>query len=273
MDATDISSYMKFIQYEGERQPTWEVLHELHVKHTRAIPFENLSPFTGMAVSLDIDALMDKFIKQRRGGYCYEHNLLFQHVLRNIGFSVKGLAARVRLNVPADVATPRSHMLLLVEVEGKACIADTGFGGLTLTAPIQLATDIVQDTPHGPYRLRRRGDAFCLQTSINNAWQDLYIFELMPHYRQDYVVFNWYTSTHPSSHFVTGLVAARPVTTGRHALRGRQYSFHHLDGATERKRLDSVAEIKQVLENEFHIATSGVPGLDARLSTMLAAPD
>src|SRR5690606_25119751 len=144
---TDIAAYMELIQYKGPRQPTLEVLHALHVRHTRSIPFEGLSPLTGMAVELDIDSLMAKFTKQRRGGYCYEHNSLFQYVLRDIGFAVEGLAARIRMNVPDDVMTPRSHMLLLVEVEGETFIADTGFGRLTLTAPIRLIPDIVQDTP------------------------------------------------------------------------------------------------------------------------------
>jgi N-hydroxyarylamine O-acetyltransferase len=266
----DIAFYLDLIQYDGQRQPTLAVLHDLHVKHTRSIPFENLSPFTGMAVDLGIDALMNKFTKQKRGGYCYEQNSLFQYVLQEIGFTVQGLAARVRLNAPDDVLTPRSHMLLLVEAEGETFIADTGFGGLTLTAPIRFASDVMQDTPHGPYRLLRIGDDFCLQTKAKQAWQDLYIFDLVKHYPPDYEVFNWYTSTHPTSHFVNNLVAARPAKTGRHALLNRQYSFYHLDGRAEKKLLSSVAEIKDVLENEFRIRTSEVPELDARLSAMLA---
>lgn len=269
-NAANISSYMELIQYDGPRQPTWEVLHELHVKHTRSIPFESLSPFTGMAVNLDICSLVDKFTKQGRGGYCYEHNSLFQYVLQYIGFTVQGLAARVRLNVPENVITPRSHMLLLVKAEGEKFIADTGFGGLTLTAPIRFVTDIVQETPHGPYRLLHKGEEFCLQTKAKNDWQDLYIFDLTPQYPQDYEVFNWYTSTHPTSIFVNELIAARPVPSGRHALLNRQYSFYHLDGRTEKRLLNSVSEIKELLKNEFRITTSQIPGLDARLSTMLS---
>ncbi len=262
----DISSYLDFIQYEGQRQPTWETLHALHVRHTRSIPFESLSPFTGMEVSLGIDSLMDKFIKQGRGGYCYEHNSLFQYILQNMGFTVQGLAARVRLNVPDNVVTPRSHMLLLIEVEGEKFIADTGFGGLTLTAPIRLVADIVQDTPHGPYRLLRKGAEFCLQTRAKDEWRDLYIFDLVPQYPQDYEVFNWYTSSHPTSLFVNELIAARPVETGRHALLNGQYSFYYLDGGVEKRLLNSIDEIKEVLENEFRIATSTIPGLDSRLA-------
>ncbi|AEC21849.1 arylamine N-acetyltransferase [Pusillimonas sp. T7-7] len=268
---TDIASYLELIQYQGPRQATQDVLRTLHIRHTQTISFESLSPFTGMTVDLDIDALMNKFTKQRRGGYCYEHNTLFQYVLRNMGFTVQGLAARVRMNVPDNVVTPRTHMLLLVEVGGEKFIADTGFGRLTLTAPIRLVPDTVQDTPHGPYRLQSKDDAFCLQTKGKAEWQDLYDFNLMPHYREDYEVCNWYTSTHPSSSFVNELIAARPDQMGRHVLHNRQYSFYHLDGRVERKQLDSLSQIKSVLENEFRIATSEIPRLDVRLSEILAA--
>jgi len=268
---TDIDSYLEHIQYKGPHQPTQDVLHALHVRHTRSIPFECLSPFTGSAVDLDIDALITKFTRQKRGGYCYEHNALFQYVLRDIGFAVEGLAARVRMNVPNDVITPRTHMLLLVDVQGEPFIADTGFGRLTLTAPIRLVPDLVQDTPHGPYRLQSRDDAFCLQTKAKSQWQDMYEFYLMPHYREDYEVCNWYTSTHPSSSFVNELIAARPDQAGRHVLHNKQYSFYHLDGRVERRQLGSIDEIKEVLETKFLISTSGIARLDARLSAMLLA--
>src|SRR3546814_14058297 len=86
-------------------------------------------------------------------------------------------------------------MLLLVEAQGESFIADTGFGRLTLTAPIRLVPDIVQDTPHGPYRLIREGDGICLQTKSKADWQDLYIFHLTPYHSPDYQVCKRYTST------------------------------------------------------------------------------
>ncbi len=266
----ELSSYFEHIQYEGPYRPAWEVLRDLHIKHTCAIPFENLSSFTGMPVVLDVDSIMQKFIGQRRGGYCYEHNLLFQRVLQELGFTVRGLAARVSLNQAVDAITHRSHMLLLVEAEGTAFIADTGFGGLTLTAPIRFVTDIVQDTPHGPYRLLRKGEAYYgLQARTNNEWRDLYSFDLSQQYQQDFEVFNWYVSTHPTSFFVSDLVAARPAPDGRHILHNSKYSFYGLDGRSENRELDSVDDIKQMLECKFHISTSDIPRRDASLGSIL----
>jgi N-hydroxyarylamine O-acetyltransferase len=74
-------------------------------------------------------------------------------------------------------------------------------------------------------------------------------------------------STHPRSHFVTGLIAARSAPDRRLALRGRDFAAHHRGGETERRTLGSAAEIRGVLENEFLIRLPDHPGLDARLNS------
>jgi N-hydroxyarylamine O-acetyltransferase len=56
---------------------------------------------------------------------------------------------------------PRTHRLLLVELNGERWIADVGFGGQTLTAPIRLLANEEQETPHGLYRLLSEGTTGC----------------------------------------------------------------------------------------------------------------
>ena len=264
-----IAAYLDQIQYDGVLTTTFDTLYQLHLRHTQSIPFENLSSYTGAQVRLDIPALLEKFTIAKRGGYCYEQNTVFQYVLEQIGFKTTGLAARVRLNVADDVITPRSHMLLLVEADGEQWIADTGFGGMTLTVPIRFAVDEIQNTPHGQYRLTRDRELYRLETRIKNEWTVLYVFDLTAHYAADYEVCNWYVSTHPGSHFVTSLVAARPEQAGRHVLHGTQYSFYPLGGEAEKKQLGSVSEIKGLLEDVFRIRTAEVVGLDARLGKLI----
>ncbi len=74
-------------------------------------------------------------------GYCFEQNGLLERALREIGFNVRSLLGRVVLANPPQMP-PRTHRLLLVEVAGERWIADVGFGGQTLTAPIKLLADI-----------------------------------------------------------------------------------------------------------------------------------
>src|SRR5688572_18194182 len=108
----DLQAYFTRIGYQGAATATLETLRALHRLHPQEIPFENLNPLLRRPVQLDLPSLQTKLLAQRRGGYCYEHNLLFKHVLEQLGFRVTGLAARVLWNVSENSVRPRAHMLL-----------------------------------------------------------------------------------------------------------------------------------------------------------------
>ena len=162
----DIDAYLDRIGYEGSRHPSLETLAALHLAHPGAIPFENLDPLLRRPVRLDAASLEQKLVRDRRGGYCYEHNQLFGDVLEGMGYQVSGLAARVMWNAPDEEVRPRSHMLLRVVIDDTAYIADVGFGGLTLTAPLRLDVTTDQTTPHEPFRILRTGREFVLQARV-----------------------------------------------------------------------------------------------------------
>jgi N-hydroxyarylamine O-acetyltransferase len=260
--ALDLDRYFRRIGYDGSRAPTLETLRAIHLLHPQAIPFENLDPLLNRPVRLDHASLQGKLVDAGRGGYCFEQNLLFRHVLTALGFRPKGLAARVVWMMPASEGMPpRSHMILLLEVDGDPYIADVGFGGVTLTAPLRLQTGIEQATPHGPMRLMEAAGDFLLEAKIRNEWTPVYSFDLREQYPVDYEITNWYHSTCPDSQFVTNLVAARPVPGCRHALRNNLLTSYFQDGRVERRSLHSAAELKDVLENVFGLALPDVPNL------------
>ena len=267
----DLEAYLERIGHAATPRADLETLRELQRLHACAIPFENLSPFLGEPVRLDPRSLIDKLVTRRRGGWCFEQNLLFTHVLRRIGFEVKTLAARVRWNVPAGLTTARSHMLMVVPIEGTRYIADVGFGGLTLTAPLVLEAHVEQATPHEPHRLVPAGEEFILEARVAEEWRPLYAFDLHEHLQADYEVSNWYLANYPQSQFVTGIIAARADAGERHALRNTRYSIHHRGGGTERLHLASVAEVKGVLEGAMRIPLPRHPDLDSRLQAMIDA--
>ena len=97
-EAFDLGAYFARIGYDGPATPRLETLREIHRLHPQAIAFENLNPLLHWPVPLDMQSLQQKLVTQRRGGYCYEHNLLLKHALERIGFRVAGLAARVLWN-------------------------------------------------------------------------------------------------------------------------------------------------------------------------------
>jgi N-hydroxyarylamine O-acetyltransferase len=268
--AIDIDAYFRRIGHEGGRTPTLDTLRALIVRHTEAIPFENLDPLLKRPVRLDAPSLQQKLVRDGRGGYCFEQNLLLRHVLVALGFPVVGLAARVLWNAPEGVVPPRTHMLLRVEIGGGSYIADVGFGGQTLTEPLRLEPDTEQATPHEPFRLLRQGEEFVMQSRIRGIWKPLYRFDLQEQHLADYEVGNWYVSTHPGSHFVTGLIAGLASPGCRYALRDNELAVHHLNGSTEHRVLAGAAELRATLEGPFRLTLPDAPGLDAALARLTA---
>jgi len=268
----DLDAYFARIGYTGPRSATLETLRALHLLHPQAVPFENLDPFLGRPVTLALPALQQKLVRSGRGGYCYEQNLLFMQVLRALGFEVTGLAARVLWNRGEHELTPRSHMLLRIELEGRTFLADVGFGGLTQTAPLLLEPGLVQQTPHEPFRIVEKSGYFHAQAEIGGEWRTLYRFDLSDHHEVDYAIASYYLSTSPASHFVTGLIAARALPDRRYALSGNRLTVHRLGGGSERREIAMAGELADTLEALFGIALRDREAFEAAVAAKRVIP-
>jgi arylamine N-acetyltransferase len=254
-EAVDVVAYFDRIGYRGSAEPTIETVHALVAAHNGSIPFENLDPLLGIPVAdLSAAALTDKLVHRRRGGYCYEHNGLMGYVLEALGFGVERLGGRVVWMKPDGPLPAQTHQVLSVTEPGGdgPLLVDVGFGGQTLTSPIRLEPGPVQETRHEPYRIQERGDGYQLEAEISGAWRPLYMFTTRPQPRIDLEVGSWYVSTHPNSHFVTGLTAALVTDDARWNLRGRNLAIHSGDG-TEKIRFDTAADVLDVLTDRFGI--------------------
>src|ERR1700727_2299685 len=90
-----LESYFERINYLGTKAASLDTLKALHLLHPKAIPFENLDSLMGRTVSLDLQSLKKKLVDEERGGYCFEHNLLFKFVLDTLKFNTRSLGGRV----------------------------------------------------------------------------------------------------------------------------------------------------------------------------------
>ncbi|KAA0086429.1 arylamine N-acetyltransferase [Mycolicibacterium sp. P9-64] len=275
----DLAGYLDRVRYGGSTDPTLETLQGVVAAHNRSIPFETLDPVTGVPVAdLGPAALTNKLVHRRRGGYCYEHNGLMGYVLEALGYGIERLAGRVVWMKEPDAPLPAmTHTVLSVTIPDVAgpFLVDVGFGGQTLTSPIRLEAGLVQSTRHEPYRLVASGSdgtELTLQANVRDEWQSLYRFTTRPQPRIDLEVGSWYVSTHPASHFVTGLTVALVTDGERRNLRGRNLAIHHLGGGTEKVRFDTAAQVLDALTERFGIDLDdlGDPSvLEARVATVL----
>ncbi|HXF45511.1 MAG TPA: arylamine N-acetyltransferase [Burkholderiaceae bacterium] len=267
--AIDLDAYFTRIGCAVPRAATPATLRAIVLAHVQAIPFENLDPFLRRPPRLDAQALQAKLVRGGRGGYCFEHNLLLAHVLRALGFRVTALAARVLWNVPPDAQLPRTHMLLAVEVERAPHLVDVGFGGPTPTGALRLEPDVVQPTPHEPYRLLADGAEYVLQAQVRGEWRGLYRFDLQPQTQADVEMAHWYLCHHPQSRFLLHLVAARVAGERRLALLDDQFAVHRRDGTTERRTLANADAVRAVLQSEFGLTLPAAADLDDALARVV----
>jgi arylamine N-acetyltransferase len=271
MAADTLSEYFRRVSYDGPTQPTRDVLAALVAAHNRSIPFENLDPLMGIpVVDLSADALVEKLVRRRRGGYCFEQNGVMAHVLAQLGFDVDVLGGRVVWMSDGDELPAQTHQALAVSVPGEdgRYLVDVGFGGQTLTSPIRLEVGTVQQTRHEPYRIREHGAGLVLESEIRGKWEALYLFDTRPFPKIDREVGSWYVSTYPKSGFVTGLSVALITDDARWNLRGRDLAIHGADGS-ERIRFGSAADVVNALTDRFGIDVSGLGDVEARVSEVM----
>lgn len=264
----DLQHYLQHIGFAGTPRRDEATLRQLHTLHPQRIPFENLDSWRSQTVTLQPDRVFHKLVHAGRGGYCFEHNQLFQRVLQALGFTVQGLSARVLWMLPAEVILPRTHMALLVTLDASQWLADVGFGGMTMTAPLLLHSSAAQPTPHEDFRVDASDGYYTVAARLKDEWQPLYRVSLDPCLSPDYETANWYVSTHPESKFVNHLIASRPDADGRHALLDRRYTRHLPQQASVVTELQTPQALRTVLQEQFLLRLDELQLLDNRIQSL-----
>jgi N-hydroxyarylamine O-acetyltransferase len=238
----DLDAYLARIGLAA--RPT---LAEMHRAHTTSIPFENLDPRRGVPVSLAVEDLQRKLVNECRGGYCFEHNLLFKAASEALGARVDLLLARVRMGAEPGVVRPRSHLLLGVELDGSRWHADVGFGMGTPLEPLPFGPGAEHVQSGWCFRVVADGEELVLQTADGDRWFDMYAFRAEPVPMVDVETSNWFTSTHPRSPFVSGL------SVGIQAAEGARAWLCDWSGLTLLERTPTAAEQRPVALDEVPV--------------------
>lgn len=251
----DLDAYLGRIGYNGPAEPSEASLTALHRAHVSSIPFENLDVILGRGVRVDLESIQAKLVHARRGGYCYEHGLLFGAALERLGFSVDRLLARV--GPDCEPVRALTHLTLRVRAGSGAWLADVGFGS-SPPAPLSLRRlrsggpqeldgwvyEVVPGEGDGPWRLRE------LQAG---EWVTLYRFEDQRVYPPDVVMSNHFTSTHPQSWFTWQPVVGRREPGAIRSVIGRTYTVTRPGHVKERATLTD-AEFEDALSRVFGLS-------------------
>lgn len=213
-DNFSLPAYLERIGFEGKPRADLASVEAMMRRQLRSVPFENLDVLAGKGVSLQPEAIVDKLVGRRRGGYCYEINGLFALALTALGIPWRFVAARPMIY---PVARPRTHMALVVQVDGADWLCDLGFGAYGIRAPLRLDADGVEiRQDHDRYMLvRRDAREYRLRAWSSEGWNDQYGFDLAHQEWIDFAPANWLNSTHPDSLFVQKMLVMRQTDAGR----------------------------------------------------------
>ncbi|MBT2135162.1 arylamine N-acetyltransferase [Croceibacterium sp. LX-88] len=261
-----LAAYLERIGLAAIPSPDAVGLEALLVAHREAIAFENLDIPLGRPIAIDSDSVFAKLVTNRRGGYCFEQNRLLADMLELLGLPSRPLLARVRLGAAHGDHPPRTHVLLLIEIEGSPWIADAGFGGSYVPA-LPLAVGAPADTADGArHRLRRVGELGSLagewlleragahDTTDGRAhphedWQPQYSFDLAQVAPDDLVQANHWTSTAPTSRFTSLCVATRVLPGGFAGLTDRALRIS--GGKSEAREIPDAQAYVETLRETF----------------------
>lgn len=152
----DLSAYLDRIGYHGAFAPDLRTLVAVHRAQALSVPYDGIDVYRGIALDHSIEAIFDKIVRRRRGGWCYETNGLLGWALKKIGFDVVRATSAVYRSTRGD-STLGNHVVLLVRLE-QTYLADLGLGD-ALRDPIALREGTHQQGPLS-FRLEKLADGY-----------------------------------------------------------------------------------------------------------------
>ncbi|GAA3109898.1 arylamine N-acetyltransferase [Streptomyces rectiviolaceus] len=265
MDFDQTDAYLRRIGAERPAAATTRALHDLHLAHLLAVPFENLSIHLDEDIELTEDSLVAKVVGAHRGGFCYELNGAFAALLTALGFEVTLLQARV-YDASGQPGIPYDHLALRVRTsDGGDLLADIGFGTHS-HYPLVFGERGDQPDPGGTFRIAETPEG---DLAVSRDGTAQYVVDLRPRALGDFTSGAWWHRTSPRSHFTQSLVCSLLTVTGRITLSGRTLTTttagerHTAELATDTEVLDAYASHFGIaLEQVPHVKKTGSGGGD-----------
>ena len=226
-------------------------LRSLQRAHLLAIPFENLDIHWKRPITIDPARFFSKIVEQRRGGFCYELNGLFNDLLRGLGFRTRLVSARV---FNGNEHGPEfDHAAIIVTIDDDEYLADVGFGAFT-AEPLRFALDDEQQDANGTFLIRKReDDYFEVLKREDGRWRSEYIFRDAARDLVEFSEMCDFQQYSPQSHFTKGKLCSIMTDSGRKTLTDKSFIVT-MEGRKDEMSITSEDTFNTVLKREFGIS-------------------
>jgi N-hydroxyarylamine O-acetyltransferase len=248
-ESLNLDEYLERIHWGGETRPTLDTLTGLLDAHMSSIPFENLDILLGRPVRLDLKSIQDKLVRNRRGGYCFEHGTLFAAALEKLGFKPARHVARVIL-FALRTAAPRTHMFLTVPLAEGIFVVDPGFGALAPRVPVSVVEGAEARADYETHWLVRDGGYWMLQAQTGDKVVDCWVSTLEQENPVDFDMGNHFTATHSSSIMVNRILMRALTKEGRVTVMNRDLTIWR-ENKPHSTQLANRAALRQLLVENF----------------------
>ena len=240
---------LKRIGYSGPTEPTLYTLRALQMAFLLKVPFENLDIHLGRQIKLSSEHIYEKIVTRKRGGFCYECNILFFDLLKALGFQVEYLSARMVQGT--TVGEEYDHMVILVALEHDYLV-DVG-NGQSCREPLRLDGTTRSTSEGYTYRVGTHGKDYALYFQQANAeWMPRFLFSLTPRERSEFSAMCHYHQTSPDSIFTQHRLVTIATVEGRVTLTDMRLRI--TEGLeTQESVLSSEGQYSETLERYFGI--------------------
>lgn len=247
----DLAGYLARISVvEGDLKADAETLRRLQERHLLSIPFENLDIHWKRPISLDLGRFYDKIVEEKRGGFCYELNGLFNELLKRLKFQTKLVSARVFNG--AGHGPDFDHAAIIVTIGGERYLADVGFGDFA-AGPLRFAPGEEQKDPAGTFKIAVFDEEhFEVAKLVDGAWMSEYIFRDKGRDLSEFAKMCDFQQYSPESHFTKGKVCSLMTPGGRKTLTDTKFIVT-ANGIKTETAVSSETEFDEILWREFGI--------------------
>jgi len=233
--------------------PSLSLLNRVVTRHLELFAFASVGPQLGDPLPLDPEALFDRIVVRRRGGYCFEQNGLMFEILNRLGFEVTLVLARV-LHDP-ESHPPLTHRFTMVDLERERYLVDVGFGADCPPFAVPFDPSSPGD---GPYRIvEHECGEFHLQHDKAGEYVSLYRFDLVRYGDADCELGHFYSHRHPAAGFVNNLVVSRILDGEIRSLRNLELRVYG-DSGERSIEVTGGIHLRRLLADMFDIDVSPV---------------